>query len=1612
MQEGNTNPGIPGHSPGTQQWERHQSDAQGHTGDQEFFPDLSAFLSQDELNKSVDLAREAIGCPSAEDVLGSTSRPNAACQAILGPRESLPRQDLQNMDRVLQQNEAQEPERTLNSCQPVTSDDESPSRAQQRQSGSIDTSCSAYRPSAIRGSEGAGFGQQKQGVGKSVGSETDSKHNAAALIEELSSLFKSGPPRRGGRNRGRRAGRGGHVSTEDICQAMDCPKQGPTAPAPVERIRVQSKEQLFQMRQQQQQAQQQQQQEVLPQQQEDQNSLCDYIQHQQQQQDVHKPTEPTTCQEDFDAKQDSNHNDHQQQHHHHQHQHQEASAQREFPNQQQLENSVETAAAASAQQQQQQAVEPRSGDAATSPLAREPPRFTTKLKSREVPEGSRVQLDCRVSGAPAPSVRWFCEGKELGNSPDIQILQNADLQTLIISEAFQEDTGRYTCLASNVDGTDSTSAEIYIEGATSSDSEGEASGASLEDDLAQAQKLMSVSLTIAASPQNSGTTQVEMQAQPPLAQPITAPVIPQKVASPSFGLPGFDGQSGVMAAPVFTKPLADATASEGQLVVLECRVKGSPAPKITWYREDTAVDDSPDFRLLQKKPRSVAEPEEICTLIISEAFPEDSGTFRCTASSKLGTVSCSAQLIVHGATDGYMSSNTCGPSLVVESTHLSTSESMYMDTLPPPILDSFISDISADKPDSTVQLPAATESLFANGRMPDFIVPGKKSVRAAAATSSFNSSAEAALAELRRSIDDVAAPPPSMTTSVPMPAVAAVAAAAATAGDAVGPEGKTNAKAGLRVHFRLPGEAPPEGFGGELPRPGQGLPSPVKEPPPLPAKPKLDPLQLQQLHNQVLLEQQEAFLLSHHQQLPFPPPPAAFLQSPTTPSQPPVAETAVPPPPPAPPAPPGPPAPPATTTASMSLANSAALPLNQQPSRASVGQQSFSYARPKQFIAAQNLTSTIVSAGSPSSSPVPTSLSLSLPAPPPPPPQTAPPANNAHRVASPTLSSPTFLNNSNAKTAAAYSPPIAMSPPPQFSAASPTAPATYPGSPLAQPGHTWSSLPQSPQSPPTVSPPASFVQSPAAFLSALLPSLPSLPPTNAMGLPRAAPSTQMQGSLKRQSRGPRSVSEDDIRDTKDALIQDLEKKLRFKEDILHNGQSRLTYEEKMARRLLGPNSTAVVFQADEPEERDVEAQEYKVSSFEQRLMSEIEFRLERTPVEESDDEVEHDDIPTGRCIAPIFERKLKHFKTFEGSPITFSCKVSGTPTPKIYWFKDGNQISKKSERFQMQRDSEGNCSLHIPLTTMDDDGNYTVMAGNPQGRISCSGRLMVQNVNQRGRVARSQSGQPAARRPRSQSRESRDDSDMVQEKNFRPHFLQAPGDTMAHEGKLCRLDCKVSGLPTPELAWEVNGRPVRPDATHKMLVRENGVHSLVIEPLTVQDGGLYTCTATNRAGQNSFSLNLTIVAKQLTRAPVIVEKLQNTGVAEGQPVRLECRVHSMPPPTIFWKKENETLIPHRERTSMHQDPSGYVCLIIQPTRKEDAGWYTVSAKNSVGITSCTARLDIYAEWHHEIPKTRRVRPSSSRYAALTDQGLDVRSAFLPDPSHAGAQGNLVESDEL
>ncbi|KAM3619128.1 uncharacterized protein V6R79_003405 [Siganus canaliculatus] len=1155
--------------------------------------------------------------------------------------------------------------------------------------------------------------------------------------------------------------------------------------------------------------------------------------------------------------------------------------------------------------------------APAGPEALSPPCFLQKLKSQEVAEGSPIRLECRVRGNPQPLVRWFCEGRELHNSPDIQIWRDGDLHTLVISEAFEDDTGRYTCVASNSLGADNTSAEVYIEGASSSDSEGEgAVSNSRSGTMPQVQKkTTSVSLTIRSS---SPKTPEVLPCRSTLVQALSQP--PQRMQSPVSSL-----YSEVSGPPIFTKLLQDVQASEGQVVVLECRVRGGPPLQVKWYRQGEEIQDSPDFRVLQKKPRSAAEPEEICTLVIAEAFPEDGGLFCCTASNPHGSIRSTAQLTVAAAEDSSSNGFSAAESSGFE-------DAAAFPPPPPP------TEISLLHLPPKMQSPPASEALHT--KEPE-IWPCVSSLPPLQTDSEVMDSVK----EIETSLNGPPNPP-----SPPSPPKAA------TPPPSPPPPPPPPPQSDLTTDVPVTAESSPTQMAPDSPpSPDKLSPSPGKEGPPLPTKPKLNASQLKQLHDLILLEQQQS-------QQEVPPPPQEV-------------------PPPAPPSPPLPPPP----------------SFQELESNAAMQASTFNYARPKQFIAAQSPggvayhTQSSGSSGSSLSSPLspPTSHKPFTKV-------TMPPFTKAGSLESPSSPSfppppPPFLSSSNLSSPSGPAqdfPPPPPPPPPPLPVSSPAS------SDLSSP---FSSVPPSPAS---------------SFLSSVLPSTPTSPgspPVNALGLPKGNGTVKAFPKKSSASRTARIASDSDIQGSKDAVIQDLERKLRFKEERMSNGQQRLTYEEKMARRLLGADNAATVLNSQEAEEEPV-TQEYKVSSFEQRLISEIEFRLERSPVEESDDDVQHDEGSAGQGVPPSFDQKLKHFKVFEGMPVTFSCKVKGDPKPKVYWFKDGKQISKRSEHYRISRDADGTCSLHTAAASLDDDGNYTIMAGNPEGRVSCTGRMMVQAVNQRGRSQRSAPGH--MRRPRSRSRDSGDENDNIQERHFRPHFLQAPGDLIVQEGRLCRMDCKVSGLPTPDLIWQLNGQTIRPDSAHKMLVRENGVHSLVIEPVTSRDAGIYTCIASNRAGQNSFNLELIVAAKEMHKAPSFVEKLQNTSVAEGHPVRLECRVTGVPHPQIFWKRENESFTHNTDRISMHQDNCGYLCMIIQPAMKEDAGWYTVSAKNEAGIVSSTARLDVHTQWQTpNLPKPKKVRPSTSRYAALTERGLDVKAAFFPESSPL-QPGGLVESDDL
>ncbi|XP_010781102.1 myotilin-like [Notothenia coriiceps] len=355
------------------------------------------------------------------------------------------------------------------------------------------------------------------------------------------------------------------------------------------------------------------------------------------------------------------------------------------------------------------------------------------------------------------------------------------------------------------------------------------------------------------------------------------------------------------------------------------------------------------------------------------------------------------------------------------------------------------------------------------------------------------------------------------------------------------------------------------------------------------------------------------------------------------------------------------------------------------------------------------------------------------------------------------------------------------------------------------------SLPRSPLSP----------SSPSSFPQPNTPNGQSRVPPAVVSLPasyKAAPSILPKPILKKAV-APRPSSsrstDDDIQGSKDALIQDLEKKLRSKE-ARRRGSQKLSYEERMARRLLGPDNANYTFDQDSL----------------------------------SDSQLDQPEAPEGRHTGGLWGRRH---------------------------------------------------------TGTDERGN---------------------------------------------------EGSAIQEKSYAPRFLQIPPDLTVEEGRFCRIDFKVGGLPTPDVCWYLDGKAIRPDDYHKMLVCEKGMHSFIIEIVTVHHAGVYECEARNRAGESRFTMRLDVLAQEALRAPTFVQKMLNSRVLEGDTVRLECKVDASPPPQLHWKKDKDMLRIDPNRMSLYEDGSGRQCLLIERLMKSDAGWYTLSAINEAGMSTCNARLDV------------------------------------------------------
>ncbi|XP_019884311.1 titin isoform X6 [Camponotus floridanus] len=94
-------------------------------------------------------------------------------------------------------------------------------------------------------------------------------------------------------------------------------------------------------------------------------------------------------------------------------------------------------------------------------------------------------------------------------------------------------------------------------------------------------------------------------------------------------------------APVFVKELLPSSAREGNSHRLECTVEGNPLPTVQWYKNDTNIDNSPDYVITFNNGEAVLKFDEI--------FLEDKALYTCKATNRWGQSSTTASLDVEPA---------------------------------------------------------------------------------------------------------------------------------------------------------------------------------------------------------------------------------------------------------------------------------------------------------------------------------------------------------------------------------------------------------------------------------------------------------------------------------------------------------------------------------------------------------------------------------------------------------------------------------------------------------------------------------------------------------------------------------------------------------------------------------------------------------------------------------------------------------------------------------------------------------------------------------------------------------------------------------------------------
>ncbi|XP_023265935.1 roundabout homolog 4 isoform X1 [Seriola lalandi dorsalis] len=264
-----------------------------------------------------------------------------------------------------------------------------------------------------------------------------------------------------------------------------------------------------------------------------------------------------------------------------------------------------------------------------------------------------------------------------------------------------------------------------------------------------------------------------------------------------------------------------------------------------------------------------------------------------------------------------------------------------------------------------------------------------------------------------------------------------------------------------------------------------------------------------------------------------------------------------------------------------------------------------------------------------------------------------------------------------------------------------------------------------------------------------------------------------------------------------------------------------------------------------------------------------------------------------------------------GNPASLSCRADGSPRPTIEWLHNGQPLEAANGDGQWQTMvlSEGSLfflSVEGGRRGQSHEGIYTCVARNSAGKATSRNASLYIAVLQ-------------------------------------GEFSVQPSDVEVGEGEVAVLNCGPPvGHPEPNIIWKKDGLPINSSDHHYTELSGK----LIIAPAEKNHSGAYVCVASNTVGvRESRAARLSVLAK-----PLLVLKPENVSVRMGESAQFYCQAKGDPPPSVVWSREQGPLPNGRYLVNPDQT------LQIHYVTAQDAGKYTCTAVNDVGVVTASAQL--------------------------------------------------------